>query len=323
VRASWWLVVGSAALVLAVCGGGSAFYLRLSDPEQTVAAFFAALADRDAEAALSRTTSTTSRANGATPVPILPSQALRSTDYQPPSDLVIHGSDRQDQTAKVEVGYRIGAKTVTKESLELRREFPRWLIINGGVGRLPVEVPGAKTLRVNGVEVATGPDRLGRPVSLALPGGYKVSVPDNPLTEAGSLTAAVHAAPFAAAPQKLEARLRPGVADHVNQLVRQYLDECAARKQLEPSGCPMRLTLPGVTLAGDPKWTIDRYPPLQVSLAGPVECEVYSLEQGKATIAVPLSLPGKTSTYTDDLFFSVSGRVTVSGNGLAFKPRIN
>jgi hypothetical protein len=116
--------------------------------------------------------------------------AVFPDDYQAPSDVIVGSSSVRQGTTVVSVSYRLGDARRTAE-LELTRAWPGWRVVHG-FSTIRVTATGARTLRINGVDVPASGDGHGDIVARALPGLYTARIPDNPLTESDSVVLAVH-----------------------------------------------------------------------------------------------------------------------------------
>jgi len=313
-----WIALGVAVVVI---GGDAVIYWQSTGAEHAVATYFEALAKHDAETAWAMA-DIAPGGDAKDMTATIPPAAVRAADYQPPSLVEIVGSFRERRRTFVDVRFRLG-DLVKSTRLELKSDSGKWRIL-GGVGVLAVTVPGAQSAWVNGVDVPT--DKQGYKVAKALPGLYRVDVPNNPLTEADPVTVTVLLNERGYANTKrLELRVKPGAIDHINQLVRQFLDRCAEQKVSSPVGCPFKigsignLAVPYGTVIGDARWSIAEYPQVDVKISNPTQVQVFLRGNGRAIVTMQRSFQGQTNTFTETVRFGGLGWVTASGDQLSWK----
>ncbi|MFD6683776.1 M48 family metalloprotease [Micromonospora parva] len=314
-----WLLVG--VLVLVACagtGGLGVVQWAFFRPQATVNGYFAALADRDSDAALDFLADP----NSATDRELL-AQLLRGEGYQPPTGVEISSLERHDDdSATATVTYRLGDARQTATVGLSRNEqatagmFRGWRVSNG---LTPLGVAfGGPGVRLNGVELPGGTDG---PALELLPGGYTATGPSSALSETPTETLAVGPGQDTATVQ-LAPVLKPAAVEAVDARVRAWLDECAKQTVPAPAGCPFRYyggSAQKVT------WKILEYPKLAIELTGPASAEVSTPTETRGQVQVSGTNThfGGDSPFTDDDTFAVSGVVTADGEGVTFRPATN
>jgi hypothetical protein len=286
----------------------------LFTPEATVHGFFGALAHRDAAAAL-RAVDTV----GSGDEPLLRSAVLRSHDYVPPTDLRIERIDTGSDPALAAVSFRVGERRLTA-SLGMTRErhktFNRWHI--EGLPQVAISAVGVTELSVNGVRMKTGapatPDAPRMIQADALPGGYALGVPDNPVVQAVRQELYVGDGGQAT----LQASVKPGAEAQVDAQVRAYIDHCAQSTDASPDGCPFSVFLLGTPTSL--QWKITKYPRIAVAMtpAGPY---VRTEDEGSATASGVAKDFSTTDHFSESDTFDVKGPVDVSAGGVKWTPR--
>ncbi|MEV4706631.1 hypothetical protein [Actinoplanes sp. NPDC049316] len=307
-----------AALVLVVAGL-KIVDVRYFQPGRAVVAFFSALADRDADAAVARL---------AVPPPgdstLLRTAVLRSDGYIPPSGVHVRASDIVEERATVEVEFRVGG-TGHRREFSLVRDtsatagvFHRWRI-DGGVFPLDVAAGGVDTVLVAGVPVALAASEYGRRSVSAFPGSYRVTLPEQPLLEAPESVVHVGTSDPEYASVLVEPVIKSGARAAVDQRIHAYLDDCAEQTVLAPVGCPFSSYSFGEVR--DVRWKIVEYPryDLTVDEGGTILTDV---EYGTATVTgkSASSFAGGTYPYKDTVSFTVAGTVTSSNGTIDFLP---
>ncbi|RAO28868.1 hypothetical protein ONO86_05904 [Micromonospora noduli] len=310
-----WLLVG--ALTLVACLGTSGLGVvqwAFFRPQAAIDGYFAALADRDSDAALGYLTDQGSGADTK-----LLAQLLRGKGYQPPTDVKISSLERDGDSATATVAYRLGDARETT-ALTLRREdettaglFHGWRL-SGGPTQLNAAIadPG---VRLNGVELPVATE--GPPVVL-LPGGYSATGPSSALSETPSATVLVGPGETAAVLQ-LAPVLKLAAIEAVEARVRAWLDECAKQTVAAPPGCPFRYyggSIQKIT------WKILEYPKLAVELTGPASAQVSTPTetQGRVEASGTTTYFGGSSPFKDDNAFTVAGVATADGDNVTFRP---
>ncbi|MEV7987877.1 M48 family metalloprotease [Micromonospora sp. NPDC085948] len=314
-----WLLVG--ALVLAACvgtGGLGVVQWAFFRPQATVDGYFAALADRDSDAALGFR----SDGSGVTDRKLL-AQLVRGKGYRPPTDVEITKMDRDGDSATATVAYRLAGERRTTE-VALRRDdeatlgfFHGWQV-SGGLTSLdtPIAGPG---VQLNGVAL---PGAAEGPALVLLPGEYTATGPATALSETPSEIVAVAPGQSTAALQ-LAPVLKPTAGEAVEAQVRAWLDECATQTVAAPPGCPFRYyggSAQKVT------WKILEYPKIAVELTGPASAQVLtpSETQGRVQASgTTTSYLGTNTPFTDEDEFTVAGVATADGDTIAFRPATN
>lgn len=287
-----------------------------SSPEATVTAYFDALADRDADTARRVLAPEIGAPLGQEAID---DAVLRSEAYSPPREVEVTGVTVDDRDATVAASYVVDGRRYPA-SLRLRRGgglvdavFHRWRIVNGigtmRFGQAPEQVT------VNGEPVAAH-DPLGPRILAALPGGYRIGVPEgDPLWQARTTVAVVQPQQETEVDVALAARAE--VRDEVDRQIRERLDRCAASTELVPPGCPFEYGF--AVTADDVQWRILRYP--VVGLSAPPDparsvAVVDTTREGEAMVTGTR----RFGTLEDTVQFPATGVVSVHEGSVRFEP---
>ncbi|MDG4840554.1 M48 family metalloprotease [Micromonospora sp. WMMD967] len=313
-----WALVGVLALVACLGAGAlSVVQWAFFRPQAAVEGFFAALADRDSEAALGHLSD-----QGAGTDTTLLDRLLRGEGYQPPTDVEVSSLERDGDTATATVAYRLAdARQTATLTLERDKEstaglFHGWRLTGGPIAlNSSIADPG---VRLNGVELPVATE--GPPLVL-LPGVYTATGPANALSETPNTTVVADPGQSAATLQ-LTPVLKPAAAEAVDAQVRAWLDECAKQTVTAPQGCPFRYyggSAQKVT------WKILEYPKLALELTGPAAAQVTTPPEtrGRVQVSGTNTYFGGTSPFTDEDALTVTGVATADGDNVAFRPSVN
>jgi hypothetical protein len=303
------LIVLAAGVVLTA---GLVVLDGLFSPQRVAAEFFAALADRDAEAALGRLDPEIV-SGGA----LLNSAALTSAGYSPPQSAHVDSVDVGDHgdTTVARVSFRLGDAPAVAD-LHLVRSghsyalFQRWRI-QDGVYSVTVNTPALDQVEVAGIRVAAG-----TAVS-AFPGTYEARLPGNPLLDAAAIT--VQAAP-GAPPGQLQPTVKSSALAEVGKQVTNYLNTCAISTELVPPGCPFSDS--SSVAVTNVKWTISRYPRSALQATGDgVRLVTKAGGDGEARVtALVLNADGTSFPDSATTTFTVEGDVTVENGAIRWRP---
>lgn len=311
-------VLGTVLLLLALV-----YSVRLtgSSPTAVVNAYFQALADRDLAAALRVLDAAVV---GEDPPPeLLTAAVLSSEDYAPPEDVEIAESTVDDRRAFVEVRFTIAGRQAAT-SLELRRGSgvadnlrQRWRIVDGVRELRLGEAPGQVT--VNGVLLWAHDIDASRSLP-ALFGGYQVGVPpDDPLWDARTIRMLV--GPDQTRPVDVPMVPRPEVRAEIERQRDALLDECAARNELAPPGCPFShgriLGATGVA------WQITSYPQLRLISApdglADATMRVQTTTDGEAVLTGTQVASGTERPFEIVVSFRADGAVVEQAGRIVFE----
>jgi hypothetical protein len=292
-------------------------------PEHTVAAFFDALGDRDATGARDLLLPTGKEYNQA----LLQRTVLESAGYTPPTAVRVEQTTSEGDQATVRVGFSLnGQRRIL--ILDLRRDdhataglFHRWRIV-GGLYPVSVSVSGVDSVLVAGASIpfteGNSTVRLA-----AYPGGYQVTLPDQPLWEAVPAVAYAGITEGQGDPGvvTLEPAIKSSVRATIDQQVRSYLDDCARSTTLTPEKCPFSTY--SYYKVRNVQWKIVKYPEYTVgrSYSGLVVVTTTSYGEADVTGQEVSSFGNVTYPFSASDAFSVSGTVAVSGNAVVFQPR--
>lgn len=290
-------------------------------PTAVVHAYFQALTDRDAAAALRLVDTETT---DGLPADLLTAAVLESTDYAPPEDVELAEVTVDGQRAVAQVRFTISGRERTA-SLRLSRgtgivdtTLQRWRITDGVRPLRLGEAPGQVT--VNGVGVRTqdldGPRSL-----LALFGGYQVGVPtEDPLWDARTIRVLV--GPDQAREVDVPMVARPEVRAEVERQLVEVLDTCAASAELFPPGCPFGNAR--IARASDVQWRIASYPQVRL-VAGPdgfggIAMLASPAADGEAVVTGTQQAFGTERPFEIVVPFPVSGVVSERAGAIVFEP---
>jgi hypothetical protein len=305
-----------AALCVAVAG------LKVVDhqfysPTRTVNAFFDALASRNAIAARRLLIS------GNPEGPLLQNSALKNGGYSPPTQVRVEHTDIADGQASVRVSFALSGARQTAE-IVLRRDdhataglFHRWHI-DGGVSELDVATSDVSAVEVAGALIPLG-EAAESAALAAFPGRYQVSLPEQPLWTAEPVMAFVGLGD-PGTPVTLEPAIKDSARAAVEQQVGAYVDECAKSTELSPPNCPFSAgTYDQVNKV---HWKVGNYPQFELARDYDGRLVVSTTTEGDAD-ATGTAVPyygGSSYPYSENVPFSVSGTVMLSGTEVTFQP---
>jgi hypothetical protein len=292
-------------------------------PAGIVAAFFDALGHRDASAARGLLLPTGAEVDQ----PLLQRAVLASAGYTPPGAVRIGRTDSAGDQATVAVSFSLGGQRHGL-TVGLRRDghttaglFDRWRITDG-LYPLNVDAPGVNPVLVAGTPISwTGGDATA--ALTAFPGGYRVSLPDQPLLQAAPVTAyaGITDAGGDSATGALQPTIKSSVLTAIDQQVRSYLDGCARSTVLTPDNCPFQAY--SYYDVRDVRWKIVKYPEYTVDRDESGQVVVTTTVDGEADVTgrEVYDYTAVTYPFSDSDLFSVSGTVTADGAGVTFRPR--
>lgn len=309
-RRPWSLVLIGVAVVLLVVTAVPLLIPRwLPDgPDDVARAYFEALAERDADKAL--TFLDPASRKPADPL-MLTDRILNDPGYTPPSEVEAEVLFSATDTSTVKVDYRINqAKHPLELTLTRDDDSTEWKIQNGLLSMaLPRNDAGWDTFLVSGAAVPAIQERL----ELVFPGAYRIVATGNGIQEAPPITVWAGAGET----DRLLVRLRPTVREAIEPQVRAYLDTCAESRELLPPRCPFggRSDWPVTSL----KWTITHYPTLKLQLTS-TGAEAWVVgEAGEAEVTGRTSSPF-TPDFAYRTTFSVFGFGRVIDGKTVFVP---
>ncbi|MEU6730824.1 hypothetical protein ABZ917_44560 [Nonomuraea wenchangensis] len=280
-------------------------------PENTVRAFFQALADRDADAA----------GGLVTPPPghelvgedLRGDAVLKSSGYSPPTAVrlepaALGENDQATITASYLLAGQPQQRTFTLKLGERATAgaFRTWHIVEGAIQEVYARAETAETVLVAGTPAIVS---RGLVSAFGYPGAYQVTLPEQPLLQADPVTAypgVDRHTPVAL----LQPTVKPTAQGEVDRQVRTFLDRCSESTEADDTGCP----LPWSALASPDMAQIKilRYPSCEITIS-----QGQVLVRGEFQASVrrkpPYGFSG-TSTYV------VSGVVTATDGGVVFQP---
>lgn len=288
---------------------------RFFAPARTVSSFFAALADRDAAAASRLLVSDEAG-------PMLRSTVLESDGYAPPSAARIEHTETAGDQATIRVSFLLDAQRRTLE-LHLLRDrhataglFQRWRIDDGVYG-LEIAADEVSSFLVAGQPIDIGAEGATGNL-LAFPGGYRVSLPDQPLWTATPVMA--YAGVASSVPATLEPTVKESARATVDDKIRAYLGRCAKSLVVNPAGCPFSTYAYGEVRGV--RWQITKYPEYKLDKRYDGQLAVSTTTPGEAqATGEELSYyGGGTAPFHATSSFYVSGEVGLSGGEITFQP---
>ncbi|WP_049562595.1 hypothetical protein [Nonomuraea sp. SBT364] len=284
----------------------------LFQPANTVRAFFQALNDRDADAAGALVVPDPER--DLTGTDLRGGAVLRSPGYTPPTAVeagpVVPAEDDQ---ATVGVSYSVGGQR-QQVMLTLERDeratvaglFREWRIVKGAIGEAYTQVETAGPVLVAGASASAEYDVLR---AYGYPGGYRVTLPEQPLLEAEPVIAYTGADRYAE-PGVLRPVVKATVQDEVDKQVRTLLDRCSKGTEITRENCPYPWSNhPGPEQV---KIKVVSYPTCEITVS---RGQVTARGTGQVRIRQP-SFFGVDESTTE---FTVSGDVTALDNAVTFQ----
>jgi hypothetical protein len=284
---------------------------RFIGPEGAVRAYFDALAHRDAskarellaDAAAIRQPGPIAGVDHRADLSLLTNDTLRSNGYTPPRNVSTEITSLTGASATVRVSYDFGGAR-TNISLPLINErgmrgLPSWRLTDGLL-ELWLQSTVAGRLVVAGT---TLPMTTARSL-VAFPGAYRLALPDHPLYQAKPVIAF---AGGGGSPEPSPVEVRAKVRQDIEQQAWAYVDECARRNEVAPSGCPF------VANSGVPVkvvgWTIMRYPELTLAVTAGGTVTVTS--HGGLAAATVVESSGAGTSWEESDIFDINGTVEV------------
>jgi hypothetical protein len=320
------LVIGLAifGMLVALVSAVKVVENQFFQPEHTVISFFDALGNRDATAARNLLLPPTDEEYSQA---LLQPAALKSAGYSPPTAARVEQTDSKDDRATVRVSFSLNGRRHAL-ILDLRRDdhataglFHRWRIA-GGVYPVSVSAAGVDSILAAGAPIpfTVGTSTL---TLAAYPGGYQVTLPDQPLWEAAPTVAYAGITDGVSDPGAvtLEPTIKSGVRTTIDQQVRSYLDDCAKSTTLAPDNCPFSKY--SYYEVRDVRWTIVKYPQYAVGRSYSGQAVVTNTGDGEADVTGQevWSYGSGTYPYSASATFRVSGTVAVTGSAVTFQPQ--
>jgi hypothetical protein len=223
-------LIAVGAFILAVSLPVLAVRWAFYGPDDSVRNYFAALADRDANAAWDYVADESARPS------TTDAAVLRHTDYTPPTKFRLGAVTIDGKNAQAQVHYEVGG-TAHDETLTLNRlggpdhPYQRWHIANA-LQPLPGVASVLPLVELAGFPVLIADQTGGLQ---AFPGSYVMRLPDSPLIEADPVTVRTGEGSSSA---NLAPRLRSTAWQKIEEQIKTYLDGCVRRAEAAPSGCP-------------------------------------------------------------------------------------
>lgn len=272
-------------------------------PDSVVNGYYAALADRDAQKALSY------GGTGGT----VDGSLITSDKYTPPTNFSVDemkDSGKDGRTAKV--SFVVAGKKMSGEINLHRKDKLSWGLFRGWelTGDRPaieVSTPASVAVQVNGQTLNA--EENGSRLEV-FPGRYVVGLVDNPLVESDPVT--VDAA-FGDSTVEVTPRIKADAKAAVDTQVKAYLKNCLTAATKPDTTCPFSVN-PDVTR---PVWRMDTYPTIALRIADDGSVVAESSTEGKATLT---GVGYGGYPVNDPTTFRISGLVTVEQGAIKFQP---
>ncbi|MFG1906736.1 hypothetical protein [Kribbella sp. NPDC048928] len=278
-------------------------------PESVITGYYRALADRDAEKALSF-------GRGSAPLDL-----LGSDKYVPPTNLKVGkietGQDsdgkKSDDDRTAQLSFTIGDQQLTGR-IDLHRSnqlswglFRGW-DLSGDRPAITVNSSSPAKVQVNGQVVPPGDDGAARVE--VFPGRYVVGIADNPLIEAEPVTVV---AGFGDSSADLTPQIKADAKTAVDKQVKAYLNGCRTAALKPNNNCPFSVD----SDVSHPVWRIDAFPTIALRIADDGQVVAESSTEGKATLT---GVGYGGYPVNDPTSFRVSGLVNVEQGAIKFQP---
>lgn len=303
---TWRWLVGIVVVALCCGGGGWVVFREPLMPEQVVYRYFEALAERDADEARSHLVR---GYDEDVETVLLDDDTIEHEDYTPPEHLEIKElvPEENGLRATMQVTYQVAGVTYGREFRFLRNYARQSWRIHRGWFSLPANTRRAYPLVIAGTFVPKGAGAVP-----AFPGAYVVRLARHPLVEAPPVTVVAGTGDAPA----LDVRMRPGRHIELQSRVRAYVDDCAARPDPEPAGCPFEPASDVAYPSTVQRW-IAAYPSVEVLVDGDDNL-VVTKTPGRAEVRDRAS--GESSDPIAEEYIEVTGQLEVDGDRFTFVP---
>ncbi|MFC5834888.1 hypothetical protein [Nonomuraea insulae] len=284
----------------------------LFQPANTVRAFFQALSDRNADAASVLVVPDPKQ--DLTGTDLRGGAVLKSSGYTPPTAVKLEPViPVEDDQATVGVSYSVGGRE-QRVKLTLERDeqasvaglFREWRIVKGAIGEAHVQVETADTVLVADTPASSESGML---QTYGYPGGYQVTLPDQPLLEAEPVIAYTGADRYSEL-GVLQPVVKATVQNEVDRQVRTFLDRCSKGTEITRESCPY-------------PWS--NYPSpdrVKIKVLSYPKCEI-TVSRGQVTASgtgqIRIRQPSFFGVDESTPGFTVSGGVTTMNNAVTFQ----
>lgn len=243
------------------------------------------------------------------------------------TDVVAESAQEEDGITTVTVSYTAGPTQGTS-TFEVEQNgwagiVPSWRFARSPLAVIDLTVRGAMQFRVNGFEVdkrQVSPDGVDAdplaavPLLVFSPGLYALTV-DTPISESKGV-AVLSDTPQAEVPVDLQTEPTTEFIDVVQDKVEDFLNECADKRVLQPTGCPFGLEVKN-RIMDLPSWSITQQP--SVALAPDGANWLIRRTQALAHVDVVIQRieDGSLWPRSEEVPFFIDGSVTILPDGTA------
>ncbi len=314
-------------LVAATAAGFAALYREFYSPSAFVERYLGLLGDGRAADALTLPGVAVDSTELATAgLPRGASQALlRRAALAPLTDVRATSESTAGGVTTVTVHYLAGGHP-GQSSFEVERAgqlglAPTWRFARSPLAMLQVSVRGSWRFTVNGFALdkrQVSPDAAGAdartpvPLLVFAPGRYDVAV-DTRVATARPVGVLVER-PLAEVTARLQASPTTEFTTTVEQHVRDFLDECAHQRVLQPTGCPFGFAVSD-RVQGLPVWTITQPPKFALEPSGTDWRIVPAEAAAHIEVDIRSLYDGSVRHVSRDVPFEVTGQIAERPDG--------
>lgn len=240
-------------------------------------------------------------------------------------EIVSEETDAETGVTRVTADYRASGYTGTTTFAVERDGWigpaPTWRFQKSPLAVMDLSVGGSMTFDVNGFELdkrqvsVDGMDAdpaASLPMLVFSPGIYSVSV-DSPISSTPGV-AVLSDSPFRDIPVAVQAQPTEEFLAVVQERVVEFLDRCATQQVLQPTACPFGYLLQDRVLSL-PVWSIEKHPEVTVVPAGADWLIPAAEAVARLQVDVQSLFDGTISQLSEEVYFIVTGRITVLPDG--------
>lgn len=323
------LVIVGALLLAALGAGGVALYRLLYSPSAFVEHYLTLLSEgRAADALLLPGVRIDHATADASVLPTGASDALLRraamttlTEITRVDEVVGEGSTQV--TMSYLAGGRPGTSTFSVAQDGWIGVVPTWRFTESPLAAITLTVRGSQSFEVNGFTLdkrqvstlgADHPPLDPVPLLVFSPGLYRVAV-DSSLATASAVDVLADA-PQANVALDLQTEATPEFVEAVQAEVDTFLEQCAAQRVLNPTGCPFGFTVRNRIVA-PPIWSIVAFPEVKITPAG----DAWTLAPTEAVARIEVDVrslfDGSIRQVVEDVPFIVDAHIVVLPDGTA------
>lgn len=323
------LAVVGVLLLAAAAAAIGAIHQQFYSPTAFVQRYLAMLADgRAAEALTVPGVAVDSADLEAAGLPASASEALlREAALGSLEDARVVSEEVAGDLTRVTVEYEAGGYPGTT-TFEIARDgsvglAPTWRFAQSPLAVMQLVVKGSMQFEVNGFELdkrqvspdGTEADPLA-PVNLLVfsPGMYSVAV-DTAISATPGV-AVLSDTPFHGFPVEIQAEATEEFVAVVQQKVEEFLTACATQEVLQPTACPFGYVLQD-RIDSPPTWSIAQQPTVEVEPDGAGWSIIPTEAVAHIELDVVSLFDGSITHVSEDVPFTVGGRITVQPDGKA------